>query len=164
MLDHSMIYTPHLSLSCYKCYHFMIDCVIKNSLYCVQHKNDNDSPYINGLVQERLNSSALAMKLRLSCTNPPISPPLETLRDIYSVLYFCGRFEWSWSSKEVYDVSDPCLTWAQFYCGYVPAGPHDEVSDIWCGNMELFMTRKLTHLFYNMECYLFLLFATNLYN
>ena len=26
--------------------------------------------YINGLVQERRNSSALAMELRLSCTNP----------------------------------------------------------------------------------------------
>ena len=29
--------------------------------------------YINGLVQERRNSSALAMELRLSCTNPSIS-------------------------------------------------------------------------------------------
>ena len=28
--------------------------------------------YINGLVQERRNSSALAMELRLSCTNPSI--------------------------------------------------------------------------------------------
>ena len=29
--------------------------------------------YLNGLVQERLNSSALAVELRLSCTNPSIS-------------------------------------------------------------------------------------------
>ena len=28
--------------------------------------------YIDGLVQERCNSSALAMELRLSCTNPSI--------------------------------------------------------------------------------------------
>ena len=28
------------------------------------------SHHINGLVQERCNSSALAMELRLSCTNP----------------------------------------------------------------------------------------------
>ena len=28
--------------------------------------------YINGLVQERRNSSALALELRLSCTNPSI--------------------------------------------------------------------------------------------
>ena len=28
--------------------------------------------YIDGLVQERRNSSALAMELRLSCTNPSI--------------------------------------------------------------------------------------------
>ena len=28
--------------------------------------------YMNGLVQERRNSSASAMELRLSCTNPPI--------------------------------------------------------------------------------------------
>ena len=31
----------------------------------------NDA-YIDGLVQERRNSSALAMELRLSCTNPSI--------------------------------------------------------------------------------------------
>ena len=30
------------------------------------------SDYINGLVQERRNSSALAMELRLSCINLPI--------------------------------------------------------------------------------------------
>ena len=30
-------------------------------------------PHIDGLVQERRNSSALAMELRLSCTNPSIS-------------------------------------------------------------------------------------------
>ena len=29
--------------------------------------------YIDGLVQERLNSSALAMELHLSCTNPLVS-------------------------------------------------------------------------------------------
>ena len=33
----------------------------------IQHK-----PYIDGLVQERHNSSALAMELHLSCTNPSI--------------------------------------------------------------------------------------------
>ena len=29
-----------------------------------------EQAYIDGLVQERRNSSALAMELRLSCTNP----------------------------------------------------------------------------------------------
>ena len=31
-----------------------------------------DGAYIDGLVQERRNSSALAMELRLPCTNPSI--------------------------------------------------------------------------------------------
>ena len=34
--------------------------------------------YIGGLVQERRNSSALAMELRLSCTNPSIWRPCNT--------------------------------------------------------------------------------------
>ena len=40
-----------------------------------QNSYDGDKSYkiyqINGLVQERRNSIALAMELRLSCTNPP---------------------------------------------------------------------------------------------
>ena len=32
---------------------------------------------MNGLVQKRRNSSALAMELRLSCTNPSISEELS---------------------------------------------------------------------------------------
>ena len=31
---------------------------------------DGNSPYVNGLVQERRNSIANALELRLSCTNP----------------------------------------------------------------------------------------------
>ena len=34
--------------------------------------SDKDQYHIDGLVQERRNSSALAMELRLSCTNPSI--------------------------------------------------------------------------------------------
>ena len=34
-------------------------------------------PCIDGLVKERRNSSALAMELRLSCTNPSIYAPME---------------------------------------------------------------------------------------
>ena len=36
-------------------------------------------PYIDGLVQERHNSIAHALELRLSCTNPSISPPVVGL-------------------------------------------------------------------------------------
>ena len=39
-----------------------------NTAVCVYTHNI----YIDGLVQERRNSSALAMELRLSCTNPSI--------------------------------------------------------------------------------------------
>ena len=35
------------------------------------------SDYFDGLVQERRNSSALAMALRLSCTNPSIWVPVS---------------------------------------------------------------------------------------
>ena len=37
---------------------------LTHKLYCFPHHK------IDGLVQERFNSSALAMELRLSCTNP----------------------------------------------------------------------------------------------
>ena len=36
---------------------------------------NTERPYIDGLAQERRNSSALAMELRLSCTNSSILPP-----------------------------------------------------------------------------------------
>ena len=38
---------------------------------------DYVAPYIDGFVQERRNSSALAMELRLSCTNPSICGIVE---------------------------------------------------------------------------------------
>ena len=38
----------------------------------LDHKRLDPISYINGLVQERRNSSALAMELRISCTNPSI--------------------------------------------------------------------------------------------
>ena len=43
--------------------------------YIWKHFDPNaqvDATHIDGLVQERRNSSALAMELRLSCTNPSI--------------------------------------------------------------------------------------------
>ena len=42
-----------------------MDCSVKSSLQQYMH-------YIDGLVQKRCNSSALAMELCLSCTNPSI--------------------------------------------------------------------------------------------
>ena len=38
----------------------------------VQFQSRTNSDYIYGVVQERHNSSALAVELRLSCTNPSI--------------------------------------------------------------------------------------------
>ena len=54
-------------------------------------------PYTDGLVQERRNSSALAMELRLSCTDPSIScgflrhsfPPFKINCQMMCVLKFC---------------------------------------------------------------------------
>ena len=48
--------------------------------------NYNKTQHIDGLVQERRNSSALAMKLRLSCTNPSISSHNTHFRTEISVL------------------------------------------------------------------------------
>ena len=56
-------------------------CFITAQNACNQHKNNatlqflplsgiNPHPYIDGLVQERRNSSAYALELCLSCTNP----------------------------------------------------------------------------------------------
>ena len=40
----------------------------------IEHKGYLDLQHFNGFVQERCNSSALAMELRLHCTNPLIYP------------------------------------------------------------------------------------------
>ena len=48
-------------------------------------------PYINGLVQERRNSSVLAMELRLSCINPSICglwPQKQIWDEYYSDTHF----------------------------------------------------------------------------
>ena len=55
----------------------------------------------NGLVQERGNSSALAMELRLSCTDP--SSYLLTLTDQWSTILNLGRL---WRNKEVLPLSE----------------------------------------------------------
>ena len=46
--------------------------------------------YIDGLVQERRNSIANALELRLSCTNPSIYDTMASMSDRFfqSVLYF----------------------------------------------------------------------------
>ena len=46
--------------------------ITANHLRVRQAELASQEPYINGLVQERSNSSALAMELCLSCTNPSI--------------------------------------------------------------------------------------------
>ena len=92
--------------------------------------------HYDGLVQEISNSSALAMELRLSCTNPsiwPVSPQL-----IYNVivrraglLWSQQDFEWRWSVPlfkclTVLEFSfilfDLCLliTFFNFIMNYVP--------------------------------------------
>ena len=43
-------------------------------MYCISRQHTTDIQYLNGLVQERRNSGALAMELRLSRTNPSICP------------------------------------------------------------------------------------------
>ena len=76
--------------------------------------------YINSLVQERCNSSALAMELHLSCTNP-------------SICYGQWAIRWKLVSQRSYDICPyhiidvlvyamsymiyPC--WCLLFCGYV---------------------------------------------
>ena len=47
--------------------------------------------YIDGLVQERRNSSVLAMELRLSCTNPSICSVecVSKNNSILSIIFLC---------------------------------------------------------------------------
>ena len=53
--------------------------------------------YIDGLVQERRNSSALAMELHLSCTNPLICHHVfyeEGRLSTYVLLVFINELKW----------------------------------------------------------------------
>ena len=52
---------------------------------------DINQYYIDGLVQERLNSNALAMELRLSCTNPSIC--------IWDFVQLCHENFYKWYSN-----------------------------------------------------------------
>ena len=49
------------------------DLCLLGFLWCLSSALPKKKCYIEGLVQKRRNSSALAMELRLSCTNPSIS-------------------------------------------------------------------------------------------
>ena len=58
--------------------------------------------HIDGLVQERRNSSVLAMELRISCINPSIwSTPSKT--------YTWDNLQFNLQLEEVLCVSDICL-------------------------------------------------------
>ena len=45
---------------------------VSYSLICIKPTRFAEAVHVNGLVQERRNSGALAVELHLSCTNPPI--------------------------------------------------------------------------------------------
>ena len=70
------------------CSSFMMSISRFHSVFCqaVCPVFANINIYINGLVQERRNSSALAMELRLSCTNPSIWP--QHFIDVLTTLLF----------------------------------------------------------------------------
>ena len=46
--------------------------MVLNMWKAIKGSNDESLQHIDGLVQEKRNSKALAMELRLSCTNPSI--------------------------------------------------------------------------------------------
>ena len=56
-------------------------------VYCFLLLECNSMYYIDGLVQERRNSSALAMEFRLSCTNPLIYVPYRIRTKIVCNFY-----------------------------------------------------------------------------
>ena len=49
-------------------------------------QRSNHYPLIHGLVKERSNSSALAMELRFSCTNPTLLKATWTINDVIDEL------------------------------------------------------------------------------
>ena len=61
----------------------LLDCLLKSSFKLTTKK-------IDGLVQERCNSSALAMELRLFCTNP------SKWSKLYITVPLCGEFSCDW--------------------------------------------------------------------
>ena len=62
-------YQPHNGARCYG-NRENITCHIDIAAYLTSYLTVNKLQYIDGSVQERRNSIALAMELRLSCTNP----------------------------------------------------------------------------------------------
>ena len=60
--------------------------------------------HIDGLVQERRNSSALAMKLRLSCSNPSI---YEQLKKTQQIIIPCSWYFTNWSRCNNFDGASP---------------------------------------------------------
>ena len=59
-------------------------------------------PHIDGLVQERRHSSALAMELRLSCTNSSIYHPYGIYRVFVSSSPKCSYSRWEcWCQKQL---------------------------------------------------------------
>ena len=65
---------------------------------------ENKLYHIDGLVQERFNSSALVMELRLSCTNPSILLTIYILKPIVSLV----------SKQDINNQGPLLLTWFNF--------------------------------------------------
>ena len=64
---------------------------------------------IDGLVQERRNSSVLAMKLCLSCTNPLISKDMIVLWEI-TLLMLRLEYSGNFINTTAVDAMAPCVT------------------------------------------------------
>ena len=77
----------------------------------------SDKHYINGLVQERRNSSALAMELRLSCINPSIW--YEGVRPVWNDtrLYINLALISNGTQTIMGHQNNPCYLTYQWRCG-----------------------------------------------
>ena len=65
-------------------------------------------PHMDGLVQERCNSSALGMELLLSCTNPSICPRLKWYACIFKIELFLLKETW------------PSFIYSVHLCSFIP--------------------------------------------
>ena len=80
-------------------------------------------PYVDGLVQDRCNSSAVVMELRLSCTNPTIFALTCNLFSLY-----CEEFGEIWS--QILSVNCNIIS---IFCSFTIAGValHGKICNKW---------------------------------
>ena len=70
---------------------------------------DHEDDHIDGLMQERRNSSALAMELHLSCTNPSIYARFQPMHLLWEHLCSANTLRWPMITHTIYSYQIPFI-------------------------------------------------------